>query len=223
MIGTLMIVSKQMLLKIWVLLTSLCCIATPVPVYGDVHDIRTHTADSMRSHWRAYKKYVKGVESDFNLLRRLRAAGSWIGLGSLIHREAQKIALKRGCGEKELAHAKILSRFFEAGKAKKAAIIDVAHGQGAEILERVFSQLYNQFGGTIRKTVEIRTALIELLHKEMMAALGLNGSKEWFCEEIERKNHKKQYVVSGKAFDVYLHQSALALFAMYWFENHVSK
>lgn len=223
MIGTLMVVSKQMLLKIWLLLTSLCCIATPVPAYGDAHIVCTRAAESMRTHSTAYKKYVKGVESDFKLLRRIRAAGKWIGLEALIHREAQKIAIKRGCGEKELAHAKILSRFFEAGKSKKAAIAAVSHGQGAEILERVFSQLYNQFGGTIRRTVEIRTALIELLHQEMMAALGLSGSKEWFCEEIERKNNKKQYIITGKAFDVYLHQSSLALFAMYWFENQVSK
>jgi hypothetical protein len=188
-------------------------------IYGDADEICTRAAYLMHTHADQYKKYVKKLKFEMNTLRNV---GFVPGIKQIANFAAKKIAQQRGCGEKELEHSKILNRFIDAGKLKHHAISAVTHGDGADILERVFSQLKKQVG-TIRNTVEIRTALIDLLHQEMMNALGLQGSKDWFCIEIERRNKKKHHVIHGDAFDIYLHQTAVALFAMYWFETYVPK
>lgn len=177
------------------------------------------SAQMMQNHARSYKKYVKEVESKFKLLRGATKGMGWCPLGKWT---IQNIARTFGYSEREIKHAKILSRFVDAGNAKRCALATVCQGKGFDVLTRVFSQLKNRFG-VLRRTVEVRTALIDFLHQEMMDALGLQGSRDWFCQEIDRKNKKKQYIIRDAAFDIYLHQTALALFAMYWFENHIAQ
>jgi hypothetical protein len=176
-------------------------------------DICVKAAECMRHNAKTYKKYVKDIEKKSILLKNT----GWLpGISTL----AKKIAKASGYSFKEVEQAKVLTRFVQAGELKDAMIRAVMQGEGAEILERVFSELKSKFG-ILRKTVEIRAELIDLLHKEMMQALNLKGSKDWFCDEIERKNKKKQYVIHGQAFNTYLHHMAVALFATYWFEKHI--
>jgi hypothetical protein len=220
MTGTIMLASRQVRDRILVLVAVLGCFFAPKALYGDAHDICTRAADLMHKHASSYKKYVKEVESDFKKLRSVQSASHVPGLWWL-NDFAKKIARKRGCTEKEFSQARVLSRFVDSDKPRKAAITAVMHSYGAAILERVFTALKDQFG-SLRQTPEIRAALIELFHQEMMVALELNGSKDWFCGEIERKNNK-DYVITGGAFTIYLQQTAVALFAMYWFEKQVPK
>jgi hypothetical protein len=179
------------------------CVAMPyAQIYSSADDICTHTAQVMHQHANTYKKYIKDIESEFKLLRGAAKGIGWCSLGKwTIKNIARSIARTRGYSKKEVNQARILGRFIDAGNAKSCAITAVTCGEGADILTRIFSQLKARFG-VLRKTAELRAALIDLLHQEMMRALGLSGSKDWFCDEIERKDKKKQYVIRDNAFNI---------------------
>jgi hypothetical protein len=191
-----------------------------VKAYGP-DDICTHAKQIMSQCGQDFKKYVKDICSEFKLLQGAKRGMGWFKVGDwAINKVATAIATKRGCSQAEIGQARILERFVDAGNARKCTINAIIQGKYADVLSRIFTRLKDQYG-SLRKTAEIRASLIDLLHQEMMQALSLKGSKDWFCDEINRKIKKKRYAIAGELFEIYLYHIGLALFATYWFEHHL--